>query len=259
MKRLVLFFTCAWTAISSFAQTENWNDSVQTYIGQARMLDADAYMKLADCYHKGLGVEHNFTMMMEMLAYADRYADGRRRSLDYIFSLPENDVDLLTWDTGAFLSNGAIGKAKASIERLSVISPQTAKVFQAILAFKENKDTIGFYRLINESVSEGCLPASIVLATRLDADGKIDDAARIMEGIAEHTPMAYNYLGKYYKAKGDMQKSIECYRKADQWACLNSEGAEMLLEEMNRQEEEGLKHNKYEENRLRLIRDGIGG
>ena len=40
------------------------------------MLNADAYMKLADCYHKGLGVEHNFAMMMYMLRNANLYVSS---------------------------------------------------------------------------------------------------------------------------------------------------------------------------------------
>lgn len=60
MKPFLFLLMCAWSATCSFAQTENWNDSVQSYISLARVLNADAYLKLADCYHKGLGVEKVF-------------------------------------------------------------------------------------------------------------------------------------------------------------------------------------------------------
>lgn len=80
----MLLFVCALTIFASCEQTKNRqveneqieiaNDSIQTYINQARNLDADAYVKLADCYHRGIGVEHNFAMMMHMLWLADLYS-----------------------------------------------------------------------------------------------------------------------------------------------------------------------------------------
>lgn len=257
MKRLLLLFS-VWTTFCSFAQTANWNDSVQLYISQARLLNADAYVKLADCYHKGLGVERNFAMVMSMLMDADRYADEGRVSEKYIASLPEDDADRLTFEALMTLDEHHIEEAKSVTERLLKVSPQAGKVLLAVLAIEERNDTASFRRLINEGIDEGYSLASVMLAQRYEADGKKDAAAKIMEEVADRVPMAYCYLGKYYIEQGERQKGVEYYRKADQWACLNREGAEVLLEEMDRQEEHQ-KRNKYEENRLRLIIDGIGG
>ena len=257
MKHLLLFLLCAWTAIGSFAQTENWKDSIQIYISQARMLSADAYLKLADCYHKGLGVEHDFCMMMNMLWHADLYHEDGLVMRKYITSLPENDADRLTYEAMMKLDNRNTEEAKVIIDRLVETSPQAGKVLQAIYAIEENGDTASFYRLIKEGINDGYLLASITLAQRYSADRKEDAAAKVWESIAERAPMVYSFLGEYYKEKGDMQRSIECYRKADQWASLSSGGAEVLLEEMYRSV--GKNRNKYERDRLRLIRDGLGG
>lgn len=57
----------------------------------------------------------------------------------------------------------------------------------------------------------------------------------------------------------DREKALEYYRLADKWACLNSTGAEMLLEEEYKKEHQKHQSDKHELNRLRLIKDGIGG
>ena len=80
----------------------------------------------------------------------------------------------------------------------------------------------------------------------------------LMTELAERIPFCYVKLGDYYKER-DRQKALEYYRLADKWACLNSKGTEMLLEEENKNEEQTKQQNKNELNRLRLIRDGIGG
>ena len=230
---------------------------IQSYLQLARWGNTDACLKLADCYHKGQGVSQSFPMVMGMLSIADRFADTRV-SERYITSLPEDDADRLTYEALIALGRKKLERAKELTDKLVGVSPSAAKTMRAVLAIEEHKDTAMFYRLINEAISENCILAKVVLLQRHEADGRKDEAANIAKDIAELAPMAYDYLGKYYKERGEREKSIESYRKANEWACLNREGAVMLLEEALRIEI-NKKRDENELRRLRLIRDGIGG
>ena len=169
--------------------------------------------------------------------------------------MPEGDADRLTFEALMALDEHHIEEAKSVTERLLKVSPQAGKVMLAILAIEEKKDTASFRRLINEGIRDGFLLSSVMLAMRHEVDGEKEAAAKIMENIAERTPMLCCYLGKYYIEQGNRRKGIKYYRKAYQWACLNREGASVLLEELYKEEE----YDRYEEKRLRLIKDGIGG
>lgn len=258
MKTIKLSLLGLFLGVFSLVHAANWNDSIQSYLQLARWGNTDACLKLAECYHDGRGVARSFPMMMTMLSIADRFADTKV-SEKYYASLPEDDADRLTYETFMAIDRRKMEKAEAFVGRLTKASVATAKTMRAVLAIEEHKDTAMFYRLINEAISENCILAKVMLLQRHDADGKKDEAADIAKDIAEEAPMAYNYLGKYYKERDERGKSIECYRKADEWACLNSEGAAVLLEEVLRLESVNKKRDEKELRRLRLIRDGIGG
>ena len=231
---------------------QNWNDSVQIYISEARMLNAKAYVKLAKCYHKGLGVKQNFPMMMLMLKNANMYGEGNLLD-EYIASLPENDVDRLIFN--AFMDLRGSDKEDAEVikEKLLEVSPQAGKVFNAIICVEIEKDTVSFVEILSKEMGEGNFFAGYILSLQYDADEKIDDAAKIWKAIAEQIPAVYCNLGEYYCThENNVLKAVECYRNADKYACLDKRGAKLLL-----QEEKEL--SKKEKKRLNIIKTGIGG
>lgn len=60
------------------------------YLEKARWGDADAYVKLADCYRNGVGVKPDFIGMTAMLAMAEQ-DNNTLRLQDYLKALPDND------------------------------------------------------------------------------------------------------------------------------------------------------------------------
>ena len=240
-------------------EVEDKEDSnVQYYLQLARWGNADACLKLAECYHDGRGVAKSFPMITAMLSIADRFSDTKV-SEQYFASLPEDDADRLTYEALMAIDSRNMERANALTGRLEKVSVLTAKTMRAVLAIEEHKDTAMFYRLINEAIAEDYIMAKVMLLQWYVGVGKKDEAADMAKDIADKVPMAYNYLGNYYKEKGEQETCIECYRKADEWACLNSEGAAVLLEEANRLETINKKQDEKELRRLRLIKDGIGG
>jgi len=81
----------------TFTHAENWSDSIQTYMYQAHMLNAEAYMKLAVCYHEGNGVEHNLPMVLAMLKGAEKYG-GRKATERFFASLDVENTDRKTYE-----------------------------------------------------------------------------------------------------------------------------------------------------------------
>lgn len=207
-----------------FTHAENWSDSIQAYMTQARALNAEAYMKLAVCYHEGKGVEHNLPMVLAMLKGAEKYGEGL--SIEKFFaSLDAGDADRKTYE-------GLMKLEESGIEDFDVVMA-TAK-------------------------RGGELMEKMIQVTWLQRSGKVREAVMLMTELAERIPACYTTLGDYYKER-DRVKALEYYRLADKWACLNSAGAELLLEEEYKKEQLTHQSNKHEQNRLRLIKDGIGG
>ena len=66
-------------------------------IEQARWGDGQAFLKLADCYRDGKGVEKDFVGMLSMAAQADEFG-GVRRMEDYLKEMPEGS-DYMTKPT----------------------------------------------------------------------------------------------------------------------------------------------------------------
>lgn len=223
MRKLVLIVYALLTSIVG-GYAENWSDSIQTYMYQAHMLNAEAYMKLAVCYHEGKGVEHNLPMVLAMLKGAEKYGEGLSTE-KFFASLDAEDADRKTYE-------GLMKLEESGIEDYDVV-----------MAVAKHG---------------GELMEKVTRVAWLQRSGNAHEAVMLMTELAERIPACYAKLGDYYKER-DRAKALEYYRLADKWACLNSAGAEMLLEEEYEKEQQTHQSDKKELNRLRLIKDGIGG
>jgi len=223
MRKFVLI-VFALLALTIGTYAENWSDSVQTYMAQAQKLKAEAYMKLAVCYHEGKGVEHNLPMVLAMLKGAEKYGEGLSTE-KFFASLDAEDEDRKTYEEFIKLETSGI------------------EDFDVVMGIAKRG---------------GELMEKMIQVAWLQRNGKVEEAVTLMAELAERIPACYAKLGDYYKER-DREKALEYYRLADKWACLNSEGAEMLLEEEYKKEQQTHQIDKYELNRLRLIKDGIGG
>ena len=110
MKKLVVLFFCLLVMMGcsdqlmekEFIEVEKSMNQVsneyQYYLAKARWGDAEAYVKLADCYRNGVGVKADFIGMTAMLAMAEQYGNSLRLE-DYLKALPENDSYRLMFET----------------------------------------------------------------------------------------------------------------------------------------------------------------
>ena len=224
MKRLLTMACGLLITMISYAQTEYMADSIQIYTAKAHALNAEAYMKLAVCYHEGKGVEHNLPMVLAMLKGAEKYGEGLSTE-KFFASLDAEDADRKTYE-------GLKNLEESGIEDYDVVMAVAKR--------------------------GGDLMEKMIQVAWFQRSGKTREAVMLMTELAERIPVCYAQLGDYYKER-DREKALEYYRLADKWACLNSAGAEMLLEEEYKKELQTHQSDKHEQNRLRLIKDGIGG
>jgi hypothetical protein len=61
---------------------------LNSYLEKARWGDGTAFLKLAECYHDGIGVKPDFVGMMSMLAMADQYGVSNKAIDSYLVALP---------------------------------------------------------------------------------------------------------------------------------------------------------------------------
>ena len=74
------------------------SNKYQHYLEKARWGDADAYVKLADCYRNGVDVKADFMGMTAMLAMAEQY-NNTLQLKDYLKALPESESYRLVFET----------------------------------------------------------------------------------------------------------------------------------------------------------------
>ena len=76
---------------TSSEQQDSESVILNSYLEKARWGDGNAFLKLAECYHDGIGVKADFMGMMSMLAMADQYGASPKSTDSYLLSLPETD------------------------------------------------------------------------------------------------------------------------------------------------------------------------
>ena len=95
-------------------------NEVVTLMEKARWGDGQAYVKLADCYREGKGVQQDFITMLGMVSFADEYG-GIGRMEDYLSALPEDSEYKLVFDAmekfSAHKQEEGLAMAEKLIER----------------------------------------------------------------------------------------------------------------------------------------------
>lgn len=93
-------------------------NELNTLIEKARWGDGQAFVKLADCYHDGKGVNKDFIGMLAMLAQADEYG-GISNMEDYLKTQPEGSDFKLIFDAVENYEKKNVEEATSMFEGLS--------------------------------------------------------------------------------------------------------------------------------------------
>ena len=208
-------------------ETKSEETDVKVLIDKARWGDGDAFLKLADCYRDGKGVKQDFCEMLCMLAQAEE--QGKIKNMDdYMRNMQKNNVYGRLFD---LFKNGrsSIQEKHDSIEAAcSAAGVPKAYVFRGMLALEE-KDSVRAFEMFKIAEEKGSMFAVIIQDTYGLQNRKELDVAKF-ESIATSSPVAYLYLAKNSRAKGNNKKCAEYLLKAEENAMLNRRAAQWLLD-----------------------------
>ena len=202
-----------------------------TLIEQARWGNGQAFLKLADCYRDGKGVDKDFVGMLSMVAQADEFGSINQME-DYLKELPEGSDFRMIFDAIEMLDNKHVEEAQSLSEQLLAKGLSDGYVVQGIMAI-ENSDTLGGLRLIERAASEGSSFANLILCLPEWQREKKPDVEKL-KNMSEKIPyinmiLAKMYMGEEDESMQDNQLAAHYLLKADENACLSTRGARWLL------------------------------
>ena len=200
-------------------------------IEQARWGDGQAFLKLADCYRDGTGVEKDFVGMLSMAAQADEFG-GVRRMEDYLKEMPEGSDYRMIFEAIEKFEDKQVEEAKMMSEQLISKGVPDGYLVQGVMAI-ESGDTLGGLRMMELAASQGSNLGNLMLCIPEFQKGKNPDVAKLTE-LAEKMPILNIILARHNWGHDDNntfdeQMAAHYYLKADEHACLDRRGARWLL------------------------------
>lgn len=213
-------------ALADFHQ-QNGNNEINTLIEQARWGDGQAFLKLADCYRDGNGVEKDFAGMISMLVQASEYG-GIDSMEDYMKKMPEGSDFRIIFDAIDKFEKKQTDEANLMAEQLIAKGSPDGYTVQGIMAI-ERGDTLEGRRLMGQAAAQGSTFAELILFFSEWNTHNTPNMERLKE-LSDKMPLANVILAKFY-AKSEREENLAAhyYLKADEKAFLGKKGARWLL------------------------------
>jgi len=235
-------------ALADFHQ-QNGNNEINTLIEQARWGDGQAFLKLADCYRDGNGVEKDFAGMLCMLAQAREYG-GIDSMEDYLKKMPEDSDFRMVFDAIDKFEKKQTDEANLMAEQLIDKGSPDGYTVQGIMAI-ERGDTLEGRRLMGQAAVQGSTFAELILFFSEWNTHNTPNIKRLKE-LSDKMPLANVILAKFYaKRERNEHLAAHYYLKADEKAFLGKKGARWLLS--NRQFVDNLSLSKRDIERLQTL------
>ena len=231
---------------------------LNSYLEKARWGDGTAFLKLAECYHDGIGVKPDFMGTLTMLMMADQYGVTSRSIGEYLMSLPNTDNTKMIFEAIAELDR------KNSLPSDSIIDVLIAKGSADGYAIKgilqvERGDTLAGQHSIQAGAEMGSSFAELLLcAFPTSETGKrkymnID----MLKSMSDRSPIANKLLGDIYSGyeygnTSYINESLAAmyYKKADEQGCLGKHPARWLI---NYYDRAGIQIDAKEMERLQIL------
>lgn len=213
-------------ALADFHQ-QNGNNEINTLIEQARWGDGQAFLKLADCYRDGNGVEKDFAGMISMLVQASEYG-GIDSMEDYLKKMPEDSDFRMVFDAIDKFGKKQTDEANLMAEQLIDKGSPDGYTVQGIMAI-ERGDTLEGRRLMGQAAAQGSTFAELILFFSEWNTHNTPNMERLKE-LSDKMPLANAILAKFYaKRERNEHLAAHYYLKADEKAFLGKKGARWLL------------------------------
>ena len=216
-------------------------DQYSVLLEQARWGNSDAYLKLAEFYHDGIGVKADFMGMMAMRAMADQDGASKKSIDSYLFALPETDNTKMIVEAFACLDRKNMHKTDSLTEILIANGSAEGYALKGVIQI-ERGDTIGGKQTIQTSADMGSSFAKILLcAVPSPGENHKDLDIDMLKSLSPNIPLANKLLGDMYSGyeKGCIQDehlAAYFYSKADEQGCLGKRPARYLINYYERNE-----------------------
>ena len=193
-------------AVNEYAAESNLNSEFVAYVEKARWGDADAYMKLADCYRDGVGVEPDFMNMLCMLAMADEYGKDTSEE-DYMRQISEGHEFRMLFDAVDLVYKAEHEKANQIAD--DMIGQGVADGYSVKgISLLEQGDTLNGKSYVQVAAEKGSTLAQLLIASRLNwKDLENIDVDR-MVALSEELPTA-NYILTRWCFEGKKHSQID--------------------------------------------------
>ena len=242
------------TMENSQAAVSNSN-LVNEYLEEARWGNVNAYMKLAECYHKGIGVKPDIMTSVAMLSVAKQYRWDCNLE-NYIEDLPETDDLRLIFETVGDLDHQRYEHADSIIEMMIANGSANGYALKGVLQIEQG-DVIKGKQTIQMGAELGSSFAELMLCTipERDEEGVRRLNIEMLAALSDRAPLANQKLGDYYSGIEDdhpidVHLAAKYYQKADEQGCLGKRPAQWLLEYY---QNEGITIDSIEKRRLQIL------
>ena len=273
MKKIGVFLICVLVLSGcsdqliekEFAGVENpankESNEYQHYLEKARWGDANAYVKLADCYRNGIGVKTDFIGMVGLLCMAEKYGSSMKVN-DYFNALPDDDCYKMLFFTMEGLNKKNLEDVSQLSNTLIAKGIPEGYVFHGAMQV-EHGDTLGGLETIRKGADLGSSFGELILgmSPSLLTNNKQPFDANILVKMADKYPYANKFLAEMYA--GEVCDSVfnpelatKYYLKADEYGFLGKKGAIWLL---GYYREEGIQIDEREKERLTILAGGYKG
>ena len=233
-------------------------DVVKSYIEKARWGDGTAYLKLAECYHDGIGAKPDFMSTLTMLMMADQYGIGNRDVGNYIRSMSDTDHTKMMFEAIAKMDKKNTLPTDSIVEALISTGSSDGYALKGIILI-ERGDTLGGHQSIKTGADLGSSFAKLLLCT-VPSTGKYKfkhPDMDMLKGLSDQSPIANKllgdiYSGYYYGETSNIDESLAAlyYKKADEQGCLGKLPARWLINYYDRND---IKVDSLELRRLQIL------
>ena len=210
---------------------------VNSYLEKARWGDGNAFLKLAECYHDGIGVKSDFMGTLTMLMMADQYGVANQSIEQYLRSLPDTDHTKMMFEAIAKLDRKNVLPTDSIIETLVANDSPDGYALKGVVLV-ERGDTLGGQRAIVKGAEMGSSFAELLLCAFPSEETGYGKYVNIdkLRSLSSSSPVANKLLGDIYSgyhygetANIDESLAATYYKKADEQGCLGKRPARWLI------------------------------
>jgi TPR repeat protein len=184
-------------------------DSIDIYRQRAYNDDAEAFAKLATCYHYGIGVKRSLSSMLSMYQQYARCIGGNTKGDFILDRFADDDVLKLTYQAADAADRHYTDEVKSLLAKLRPLDPITADVVELISSRTEKEDN-------NEALLNYARKGNELAILTLFVYGRTYSAYDETElaQFANVVPLLYNVLGLRC-AKNEPTKAVKYLQQAD--------------------------------------------